>query len=57
MTKYHVLFTKGAIVKATSARSSCIARIRIMNEIQRAGFIGAMLRCYLYLSGTLEIAG
>ena len=34
MTKYHVLFTKGAKVKATRIRSSCIARIRSMNEIQ-----------------------
>ena len=35
MTKYHVLFTKGAKVKATRTRDSCIARTRSMNEIQR----------------------
>ena len=35
VTKCHALFTKNTMMKATSTRSSCIARIKTMNKIQR----------------------
>ena len=35
MTKYHVLFTKGAMVKATSIKNNCVVKIKIINKIQR----------------------
>ena len=50
MTKYHVLFTKGAMVKATSTRNSCIARTKTMNEIQRTKTHKSHVCVAVYLS-------
>ena len=33
VTKYHVLFTKRAMMKATRIKHDCIVRIKIMNKI------------------------
>ena len=33
VTKYHILFTKGTMVKTTNIKNNYIARIKTMNEI------------------------
>ena len=46
--KYHVLFMKGAKMKATRIKNSCIARINLWMRFNALGFIGVMLCCYIF---------
>ena len=34
MMKYHILFTKEAMMKTTNVKNNCIVKIKIMNKIQ-----------------------
>ena len=34
MTEYHILFMKKSILKITNAKNNCIAKTKIINEVQ-----------------------